>query len=136
MHGERSIRFWTWADQRDEPPTLASFLERAITASENARRPLTVARAVKLRLEPARQRGLSTRHLCDLESRFERSSEEFGTCRLATIRNAALVVEEGGNSASVVRTDDATIASPAVAADYWAVVPSNPPAKAAGGAFE
>ena len=84
------IRFRTWAAQRDDPPTLASLLERAITAYENARPPLTVAQAVDLRLEAARRRGLSARHLGDLESRLERFSEEFGTQQLADLKSAAV----------------------------------------------
>jgi len=53
----------------------------------------------------------------------------FGTYRLATTRNAALVAEEMGNSPGVVRTHYANIVSPAVAPEYWSIVPRNPPSR-------
>jgi integrase len=84
------IRFRTWASQRESPPTLASLLEQAITAYENARPPFTVAEAVNLRLEAARRRGLSARHLADLESRLDRFSAQFGTRQLADLKAAAV----------------------------------------------
>lgn len=82
------IRFRTWAAQRDDPPTLASLLEQAISAYENARPQLTVARAVELRLEAARRRGLSARHLGDLKARLERFSDAFGTRQLADLKSS------------------------------------------------
>ncbi len=52
----------------------------------------------------------------------------FGTYRLAVTRNAATVAEEMGNSAGIVRTHYANVASPADAAAWWKVTPA-PPAK-------
>lgn len=51
----------------------------------------------------------------------------FGTYRLATTRNAALVAEEMGNSPAVVRTHYANIASPEQAAAWWQIVPHSTP---------
>jgi hypothetical protein len=49
----------------------------------------------------------------------------FGTYKLATTRNAALVAEEMGNSAAVVRTHYANVTSPEQAVGYWNVAPAD-----------
>lgn len=48
----------------------------------------------------------------------------FGTYRLGVTKNAATVAEEMGNSAGVVRTHYANVASPEQTAAWWKVIPA------------
>lgn len=84
------IRYRLWAANRDDAPSLSRLVEKAIEVFENDRPPLKVSEAIDARLEIATRRGLSRRHIADLESRLNRFRKDFGNLQLADIKAAAV----------------------------------------------
>jgi len=84
------VRFREWTARTPNAPSLVAIVEAAISAHANASESLTVAEAIRLRLDSVERRGLSERHSEDLRLRLAKFEASFGTRQIASITAAEI----------------------------------------------
>jgi len=127
---------WELIHLDEEPPYLE--LPDAVTKTHRRRTsdipPCAIEWLRPLRGEPSDDLGLTTgKYRFRLEEAAAAAGIEwsenilrhaFGSYRMATTRNAALVAAEMGNSPAVVHQHYVNLVSPKRAAEYWALTPA------------
>jgi integrase len=84
------VRFREWTARTPNALSLVAIVEAAITAHANATESLTVAEAIRLRLDSVEKRGLSERHKSDLRLRLGKFEAAFSTRNIASITTAEI----------------------------------------------
>jgi integrase len=84
------IRFREWQKATPDAPDLSAVIEAAIAAHTAASESLTVAEAIRLRLDSVERRGLSERHSEDVRLRLAKFEASFGTRQIASITAAEI----------------------------------------------
>jgi integrase len=80
------IRFRTWAEAKENPPSLLDLINDAIEAFDRVRRSCTVSELVASRLEQVQRARKAERYQQDLAHRLNRFAAAFGERQVASLK--------------------------------------------------